>query len=651
MPSTVISAAFQAMNPSTGDGTDGELLQRFVLSRDDAAFAELVRRHGPMVYGTCRRISGNGADADDAFQATFFVLARKAGHIRAANAVGSWLHGVALKVARKAQQQAIQRRMRQMAAAKSEAVHPTIPVADWWAVIDDELNQLPEPLREVLLACDIGGRTRSQASKELGWPEGTVAKRLAKARQEMAKRLTRRQVTLGVSGLSSACAAVPSELFAETISDATAFAAGAAGSLAVQTLAEGVMRSMKANVLKMWAATGLMALALVGGGIMLAGGPDEQPVKNPDGPKPVVETADHSVWKEKTVLDMPGWLPGSVVFSPDGKSLVAGGSGGRVAAYDTATFGINDTAKFKCKWSTEVGGNYAAVTFSADGKSVLATFKDGVKFLDAETGKVENTIEDLHALQGCDITAVGVFPDRAVEGGMQKQISHKIILGTYLGYRVKTWIDSAPVSTITTSTFSKDHKPADPNAVPLAVDPAGKSAIITGPIDRDTGKNILWAWVAGNNEKDSPGNRRLEGHQAMVVSAAWSRDGKTAITGDAGGRVIVWDAKTMKETRRVELGDRIAALAVSSDGKQAAAAVVGKQAEFYVWEVEKPVKNMKPIHIDSADFGGSIRAGLAFSPNGRQLTGIAINMGWLTRLGKLVGKVHVWEIENAKPAP
>src|SRR5262249_38087382 len=155
--------------------------------------------------------------------------------------------------------------------------------------------------------------------------------------------------------------------------------------------------------------------------------------------------------------------------------------------------------------------------------------------------------------------------------------SHKIILGTPLGYVVKTWIDSAPVSTIKTSTVAPDNKIADEYAVPLAVDPTGTSAIITGPIDRDTGKNVLWAYVAGNYEKDSPGNRILKGHAAPVVSAAWSQDGKTAVTGDSSGRVIIWDAKTMKETGRVELGHRIAAVAVTSDGKQTAAVAVGKQ--------------------------------------------------------------------------
>jgi WD40 repeat protein len=244
--------------------------------------------------------------------------------------------------------------------------------------------------------------------------------------------------------------------------------------------------------------------------------------------------------------------------------------------------------------------------------------------------------------------AVGAFPDRAVEGGRQKLISHKIILGTPLGYVVKTWIDSAPVSTIKTSTVATDNKPADANAVPLAVDPKGTSAIITGPIDRQIGRNVLWAYVAGNYEKDGPGNRILTGHEAPVVSAAWSRDGQTAVTGDSAGRVIIWDAKTMKETSRVEMGQRIAAVAVTSDGRQIAAVAIGKQAEFYIWETTKPANNLKPIHTDSYDYQNSVHACLAFSPDDRQLAGGAIENVWLSRTGKLVGKLHIWETTNPK---
>jgi WD40 repeat protein len=438
---------------------------------------------------------------------------------------------------------------------------------------------------------------------------------------------------------SEATAAVPSHLRAETFSQATAYAVSPnVGSIAVRTLAGGVMRSMKGTVALGWLITGLTAALLSGAGVMLAGalaGPPAKKAEQAKGAGAVRGTkADSSVWKEKAVLKTPGWLPGSLAYSSDGKRLAVGGSGGKVMAFDTATY--------KPKWTADVGGNFAAVAFMADGSSLLATFRDGVRFLDPETGKLGKSLEEPGESPDWRAIAVGVFPDRTIENLTCRQI----IFGTPVGYVVKTWYGSGEPGTLTLSTVAKGAKPADAHAVPLAVDPNGTSAIITGPVHRDTRKNVLWAYVCGNYEKGSPGNRLLEGHQAVVVSAAWSKDGSTAVTGDAGGRVIVWDAKTMKETRRLEFGRRIAALALTSDGRQTAAVVVGNRAEFHLWETAKPPTDRKPLHVDAADYRGPIHASLAFSPDDRQLAGAAHNTVWLTRLGELIGKVHVWETAN-----
>jgi WD40 repeat protein len=396
------------------------------------------------------------------------------------------------------------------------------------------------------------------------------------------------------------------------------------------------MHSPKVCVLKLRTFLGTLTVMLAGGGIVLGGATDERPETKADGTKAVIQTAaantDNSLWKEQAVLETPGWLPGSVAYSADGKTMVVGGTGGKVIAFDAAT--RNE------KWKADAGGNFAGVAFAADGKSILATFQDGVRFLDPVAGILGNSIEE----KGSRPTAVGVFPDEVVVvNEKQKLTSHKIIFGNSKGQFVKFWIDGGPVSTIQTKTVAEHQNPVDPTAFPLAVDPAGRSVIVTGPIDRDTGKNILWAWVAGNYERGSPGNRQLNGHRTMAVSAAWSNDGKTVASGDSSGRIIVWDAKTMKETRRLEIGARVAALALSRDGKNMAAVVVGKRAEFYTWETRKPKDSMQPIFTDSSDFSGPTHACLAFSPDGRQLTGSAINATWVTKAGGLVGKIHVWE--------
>ena len=352
--------------------------------------------------------------------------------------------------------------------------------------------------------------------------------------------------------------------------------------------------------------------------------------------EPSAAKAEDRLWKEIAVLETSGWLPGSVAHSSDGKMMVVGGTYGKVIAVDTATRDM--------VWKADVGGDFAGVAFTADGKAIVATFNDGVRFVDVATGDLGNTIEEPDSRP----VAVGVFPDQNVGPGDEKFIQHKIIFGSARESFVKMWIVPEQVGTIKFNIIAKDKNPADPNAVPLAVDPAGRSMIMTGPIDGNTGKNVLWAWVAGNYEEGSPGNRLLAGHPAMVVSAAWSQDGKTAVTGDSKGTVIRWDATTMKETQRFELGNRVAALAVSSRGESIAAFVIGKQAEVYVWEAARPKDAMQPIYVDRSDFSGPVQACLAFSHDGRQLAGSAFNKVWLSRLGEPVGKLHVWEIETPK---
>src|SRR6516165_11525120 len=125
---------------------DSSFLARFLARRDEDAFAALVHRHGPLVYGTCLRILGNRTDTDDAFQAVFFVLARRAHTLKRDRSIGPWLHGVALRVAKKLRGQLVQRRLREMAAAKSESVEAAEPEHDFWALIHEELARMALPL-------------------------------------------------------------------------------------------------------------------------------------------------------------------------------------------------------------------------------------------------------------------------------------------------------------------------------------------------------------------------------------------------------------------------------------------------------------------------------------------------------------------------
>jgi RNA polymerase sigma factor (sigma-70 family) len=637
---------------------DASFLTRFVTRRDDDAFAALVHRHGSLVYGTCLRILGNRDESDDAFQAVFFVLARRAHTLKLDRSIGPWLHGVAIRVARKLRDQIVKRRLREMAAARSERVEPAQPNHDFWALLDEELACLARPLREVLFLCDLNGQSHAEAAKSLGLAKGTVTKRLAKAHGELAARLRRRGITLGAGVLSGmlaaeAAASVPALLVVETAKHAVAFSASRLGGPAVATgLAEAVLRSLKIRVFKVWLVAGLLGLALTGGGMMLAARPEDPRDRNTEAAQAKADTQPvttnvGTMWKETYTLGYSESLPVSVAFSADGQTLVAGDTRGEVMAFIFP----GDCPSYT--WKSAGDGSPALVAYSADYKNVYVATANGVRIHDAAArGKDLGRIDAPNS----NPTSLGVFPNKAIDATVTRC---QIVFGNARGYFVKSWAEGKlpeSIGTIETSTGAQGEKQYAAG-VPLAVDPKGRSAIMTGPRDPKTNQNVLWAYVCGDHEKGSPGNRVLVGHSAPVTSAAWAREGTTAVTGDADGRVIVWDARAMKETRRVELGGRVLALAISSDGTHVAAWVRGKRGgDVYSWKTAQPLSELKPIHTQLADLHSEPFASLSFAPDGKKLAGCVIDKDWLKQepKTKLNGKVHVWELApepKAQPVP
>jgi RNA polymerase sigma factor (sigma-70 family) len=259
---------------SSDDRADAQLLERFSVHGDEAAYEALVQRHGPMVLGVCRRILRNHQDAEDAFQATFLVLARKARSIRRRGVVGSWLYQVAYRAALEARARAV-RRPEHDTQAMTMRTTETPTDADWQElcnVLDQELHALPEKHRTPLVLCYLEGKTHEEAAGQMGLPRGSMAKRLTAARERLRERLQARGVAISTAGLGTLLtahtAAVPASLLHATVKAGPLFASGkaavtGAASARVIDLSEGVLHAMFLGKMKL-AVVGVLVVGVLG---------------------------------------------------------------------------------------------------------------------------------------------------------------------------------------------------------------------------------------------------------------------------------------------------------------------------------------------------------------------------------------------------
>jgi RNA polymerase sigma factor (sigma-70 family) len=269
-----MSGIMQQLRRVTAPGrSDGQLLEGYLTARDESAFAALVGRHGPMVLGVCRRVLGDEHDAEEAFQATFLVLARKAGSVAVPRLLAHWLYRVAHQAALKARavRDRRRRRERQVETLPEPATAPAATWDDVRPLIDEELGRLPERYRLALVLCDLSGMTRREAADQLGWPEGSLSSRLSRARALLARRLTRRGVTLSAAALAaavsaSATAAVRAPLACATSRAALGLTVAAAGGISagVATLTTEVLKDMLLLKLKAAARAFLLLVSLAG---------------------------------------------------------------------------------------------------------------------------------------------------------------------------------------------------------------------------------------------------------------------------------------------------------------------------------------------------------------------------------------------------
>ena len=245
-----------AARGSANETADADLLARFVSRRDEAAFEALVRRHGPMVLGVCRQLLYDLHEAEDAFQATFLVLVHKAAGLREPALLGNWLYGVAYRIAARARARAVRRRARERQGVEMIPVPASDETGarDLRPVLHEELNRLPAKYRAPLVLCYFQGKTNEEAARQLRWPLGTVKGNLARARELLRVRLSRRGLALSAGGVAAALsqtaapAAVPAALVGSTVRAAVSVAAGqaAAGLISGQVTAmtRGVLQTM-----------------------------------------------------------------------------------------------------------------------------------------------------------------------------------------------------------------------------------------------------------------------------------------------------------------------------------------------------------------------------------------------------------------------
>ncbi len=286
MPATALQAFARIAGRPYDPATDRELIARFHQERDESAFASLVDKHGPMVLGVCRRRLKDTHAADDAFQATFLILARKAGAVRWQESLGGWLYRVATHVCRKAVARSAKRGAVPLPADAEPAAPQPAPPSELSGVLDDELKALPPTYRDPIILCHLQGLTVEEAAKALGVSDGQLRGRLFRGREKLRERLSKRGVALSVSALVVSLTAGTAQAVPTALRTA-ASAVSAPVSETVLTLTREVLFAMSRTKFNLLAASAVLVAALLTAGVVAkSGSPDQQAAKPADAAKP-----------------------------------------------------------------------------------------------------------------------------------------------------------------------------------------------------------------------------------------------------------------------------------------------------------------------------------------------------------------------------
>jgi RNA polymerase sigma factor (sigma-70 family) len=643
--------------------SDAQLLNHFVTRRDEAAFAALVERHGPMVHGVCRRLLRQPQDVDDVFQATFLVLIERAGSIARADSVGSWLYGVAYRLAVRVRANARKRHQREGPITDTPQAPGDAPLGarEMRHVLDEELCRLPEKYRAPLVLHYLNGRTKAETAQDLGWTEGTVSGRLARGRALLRARLTRRGVAL--AGLLAACglaagqaaAAVPTALRDATVKGAVGFAAGATAGAAAD-LAKGMLRGL--FLAKVKAAAGLVvALGLLAGGAVLTASQASPGALPPgaasaapeslavfpanDAPSPEGEAESDgrggplppgAVARLGTTRGRHADGLSALALSPDGKLLATRAGDDRVRLWDAVTGRERHV----------IGGGPGepglwCFAFAPDGRALATGGADGtVRFWGPDTGRelgrfVGNPegVRSVAFSADGKLLAVGgednqvALWDAAARTELRRlgQAGGPLTTEQAKALHPLRYVFFCPGDKAVAVSYMQQHRWPPARSLefwdldtgrplrrfdvptwqgPPPLTPDGQALALVGP----TGRVSLRAVDTGLEV-------RAFGADPMTRAVALTPDGRTLAVASAGA-VGLWDASTGTKRRVLEDSADGMCLAFSRDGRALAAGAY--DGTFRLWDTATGGKLLKPL----SGHPGPVSC-VASSPDGKTL--------------------------------